>query len=69
MHIARNEYETDLSYFKRRNFIISSDYNKKNNNIIKYSNIWVNMKLLGCRYSDDIEKKVLTIAKNMNKGK
>ena len=56
--IERNEMENDKSLFQRSMFLAKQrplnevDY-KKN---LKISNIWINKKMLKCRYSENIEK-------------
>ena len=50
------EYETDESYFIRKEFFITyqPETQKDYKNILTMSIIWSNMKMLGCSYSPDV---------------
>jgi hypothetical protein len=56
--IERNENESDLSLQNRIHFIAKQNPNtiEKFNEETKFSNIWINRKLLGCQYSEKLEK-------------
>ena len=55
--IERNENESDISLYNRMLFIAKQQ--PKNENDLKteskYSNIWINSKLLGCQYSNKVQ--------------
>ena len=55
--IERNENESDLSLQNRIHFIAKQNPNTKEkfNEETKFSNIWINRKLLGCQYSEKLE--------------
>jgi hypothetical protein len=50
------EYETDESYFIRKEFFITHqpETQKDYKNILTMSIIWSNMKMLGCSYSPEV---------------
>ncbi len=56
-YIERNENESDGSIYNRMLFIAKQEPNgeDKLQEESKYSNIWVNKKLLGCEYSEKLE--------------
>ncbi len=63
--VKRNQDEVDESYKRRKWFIgeITPKTKKEYEEAIKLSNIWINMKYLGCRYPTEAEKKVENILK------
>ena len=56
-YIERNENESDYSLYNRMMFLAKQE--PKGENELKeesrYSNMWINKKLLGCEYSDKLE--------------
>tara|TARA_B100000123_G_C25541088_1_gene345281 strand:+ start:53 stop:283 length:231 start_codon:yes stop_codon:yes gene_type:complete len=58
--IERNENESDLSLQNRIHFIAKQNPNTKEqfNEETKFSNIWINRKLLGCQYSEKLENTI-----------
>lgn len=65
--VKRTKYEPDESYRRRVWFVKKFIKNGgKDVEGIRLSNIWVNMILLKCRYSDELEKIVHKALKSMN---
>ena len=66
-YIERNENETDISLYNRMLFIAKQQ--PKNENELKteskYSNIWINSKLLGCQYSQKINNLINSRISNL----
>jgi hypothetical protein len=66
-YIERNENESDLSLYNRMLFIAKQ--NPKNEKELKteskYSNIWINNKLLGCQYSHKISNLINSRISNL----
>lgn len=66
MKVERNEYEPNASYNRRVWFInqmnIKTENDKKE--AIKLSNIWTNMVLLHCIYSNEVMNKIGKILGN-----
>tara|TARA_B100000795_G_scaffold269311_2_gene258329 strand:- start:7 stop:237 length:231 start_codon:yes stop_codon:yes gene_type:complete len=55
--IQRNEEESDISLYNRLMFISKQNPLTENElkKEIRFSNIWINNKLLGCGYSEKLE--------------
>ena len=66
-YIERNENESDLSLYNRILFIAKQEpkNEKELKNESKFSNIWVNSKLLGCEYSQKIKSLINTRVANL----
>ena len=66
-YIERNENESDLSMYNRILFIAKQEpkNEKELKNESKFSNIWVNSKLLGCEYSQKIQSLINTRVANL----
>tara|TARA_B100000242_G_C42902402_1_gene418524 strand:+ start:15 stop:245 length:231 start_codon:yes stop_codon:yes gene_type:complete len=66
-YIERNENESDISLYNRMLFIAKQQ--PKNENELKteskYSNIWINSKLLGCQYSQKINNLINSRISNL----
>ncbi len=66
-YIERNENESDISLYNRMLFIAKQQ--PKNENELKteskYSNIWINSKLLGCQYSQKISNLINSRISNL----
>lgn len=65
--IERNENESDISLYNRALFIAkqSPKDEKELKTESKYSNIWINSKLLGCEYSEKIRNILSTRIANL----
>ena len=65
--IDRNENESDISLYNRMLFIAKQQ--PKNENELKteskYSNIWINSKLLGCQYSNKVQNLINSRISNL----
>lgn len=61
--IKRNKHEIDENYQMRLLFVslLKPNTLKKFNEAVMYSNIWINIEFLKCKYSSIIENKITKI--------
>lgn len=66
-YIERNENESDFSLYNRMLFIAKQEPKEetKLKEESKYSNIWINKKLLGCEYSEKLESIISSRVTNL----
>lgn len=66
-YIQRNENESDLSLYNRILFIAKQQPKNEEElkNESKYSNIWINSKLLGCQYSHKVKNLINSRISNL----
>jgi hypothetical protein len=66
-YIERNEHESDISLYNRMLFIAKQSPKDESElkTESKYSNMWINNKLLGCEYSQKIQNILSTRISNL----
>lgn len=65
----RNFTETDESYYGRYWFVeqLKPKDHKEYLSLIRFSNIWISIKVLGCRYPTDTEREINELIKKIDK--
>lgn len=65
----RNFTETDKSYYGRYWFVeqLGPKCYQEYLDLIRFSNIWISIKILGCRYPTDTEKELNNLIKKIGK--
>ena len=66
--LRKNKFESTDNFVKRGNFIISQNKNNLINNfdeIELYSNLWINYRVKGCKYKNNIIKNIIKLENNI----